>query len=86
MKKDIGYPARMKKAGRPVIGKPVLVHIPAETLERVDAISNKGSRSQFIRDAVQAELDRRDAGADSGSLMAALVARKIARTRSGSSE
>ena len=50
------------------------------TLERIDALMPANQRAKFIREAVEAELDRRDAGADRASIMAALAARKAGRS------
>lgn len=53
-----GYPSRM---GRPPM-KVVLtnVRLPIGTAERIDAVAGKNRRAQFIRDAVEAELRRRE--------------------------
>ena len=66
--------------GRLSTGERVDVRLDRQVLERIEAIAPGNGRAKFIRDAVQAELDRRDAGADSGSIMAALAARKASRT------
>lgn len=50
-------PARM---GRPPIGKFTAVRLPAETLARIDALVEKGRRADFIREAVERELERRE--------------------------
>jgi metal-responsive CopG/Arc/MetJ family transcriptional regulator len=79
---------------RKFIGERVHVHLPPDMIERIAAIVPGNGRAKFIREAVQAELDRRDAGADSASvsldtaqarsvdpaaLYAALAARKASR-------
>ena len=69
-------------AGRPAIGKFTAVRLSPEMLAAIDEHAPPGKRADFIREAVQAELDRRDAGADSGAIIAALAARKLARTGS----
>jgi len=46
--------------GRPSIGKFTAVRLPPETLERIDALVAPGKRAEFIREAVDAELNRRE--------------------------
>ncbi|WP_343518078.1 YlcI/YnfO family protein [Sphingomonas sp.] len=48
------------RMGRPPIGKFTAVRLPPEMLDRIDAITGPGKRAAFIRDAVEAELDRRE--------------------------
>jgi len=45
--------------GRPPIGKFTAVRLPPEMLERMDALVGPGKRAQFIREAVERELERR---------------------------
>lgn len=53
--------------GRPPLNvKPVLVRLPDGTPERIDAIAGKNKRAEFIREAVEAELKRREKAAKSG--------------------
>lgn len=48
--------------GRPPLNvKPMLVRLAPETMKRVDAIAGPNQRAQFIRDAVERELARREA-------------------------
>jgi hypothetical protein len=57
-KKEItDRPARM---GRPPIGKFTAVRLSAETLARIDALVEAGKRAEFIREAVERELIRRE--------------------------
>ncbi|APY13102.1 hypothetical protein BKD02_01210 [Brucella sp. 09RB8910] len=47
--------------GRPPLNvKPILVRLPVDVVERIDAIISNGRRAEFIREAVQNELDRRE--------------------------
>jgi Arc/MetJ-type ribon-helix-helix transcriptional regulator len=69
-------------AGRPAIGKFTAVRLSPDMLAAIDARVPAGKRADFIREAVQAALDRRDAGADSVSILAALAARKAGRINS----
>ena len=64
---------------RKFIGERVHVHIPPDMLERIAELAPGNGRAKFIRDAVQAELDRRDAGADGDS-----ASLDTAQARSGS--
>lgn len=51
--------------GRPPMNlTPVLVRFPAEVPERIDALVGKQKRAEFIREAVEAELRRREATED----------------------
>ena len=54
-------PARM---GRPPLNvKPTLVRLPLEAIERIEAIVGKNRMAEFIREAVEKELKRREAKA-----------------------
>jgi predicted DNA-binding protein len=47
--------------GRPPLGvKPVLVRLPDGMAERIDALAGKNRRAEFIREAVEKELKRRE--------------------------
>lgn len=47
--------------GRPPMNvKPMLVRLPDGIAERIDAIAGKNRRAEFIREAVEAELARRE--------------------------
>lgn len=48
------------RMGRPPIGKFTAVRLPAETLARIDALVETGKRAEFIREAVERELERRE--------------------------
>jgi hypothetical protein len=51
-------PARM---GRPALGvKPTLVRLPNGMAERIDALVGPNRRAEFIREAVEKELKRRE--------------------------
>lgn len=50
------------RMGRPPIGKFTAVRLPPEMLARIDAITDQGQRAAFIREAVEAELERREKG------------------------
>jgi len=54
--------------GRPPIGKFTAVRLGEDTLARIDAIVPVGKRAEFIRQAVELELERheQDAGPPSG--------------------
>ena len=56
-KKITDSQARM---GRPAIGKFTAVRLSPEMLARLDAIVGPGKRAEFIRAAVEAELQRRE--------------------------
>jgi hypothetical protein len=57
-KKISDSPARM---GRPPMGvKPTLVRLPDGTAERIDALVGPNKRAEFIREAVERELKRRE--------------------------
>jgi len=49
------------KMGRPPIGKFTAVRLAEQVLIRIDALVGKGKRAAFIREAVDRELDRREA-------------------------
>jgi predicted DNA-binding protein len=47
--------------GRPKLGViATTLRLPAALLERIDALMGPGRRAQFIREAVEAELARRE--------------------------
>lgn len=47
--------------GRPPLGvKPTAVRLTLDSLERIDAIVGANRRAEFIREAVEAELKRRE--------------------------
>lgn len=47
--------------GRPSLGvKPTLVRLPEGVPERIDAIAGPNKRAEFIREAVEKELKRRE--------------------------
>ncbi|WP_395451202.1 YlcI/YnfO family protein [Aminobacter sp. UC22_36] len=47
--------------GRPPLNvKPILVRLPDDVPERIDAIVGKNKRAEFIREAVERELKRRE--------------------------
>lgn len=48
------------RMGRPPIGKFTAVRLSPEMLARIDAITGAGQRAAFIREAVEAELKRRE--------------------------
>jgi len=49
------------RMGRPPLGnKPTQVRLPEEVMARIDALCGKGRRAEFIREAVEAELNRRE--------------------------
>ena len=56
-KKITASPPRM---GRPAIGKFTAVRLSPETLARIDALTEPGKRAEFIREAVERELQRRE--------------------------
>ena len=50
-----------RRMGRPPLKvKPILVRLPEGMPERIDALVGKNKRAEFIRRAVEAELDRRE--------------------------
>jgi predicted DNA-binding protein len=51
---------RAARMGRPPIGKFTAVRLPPEMLERIDALAPAGRRAEFIREAVERELERRE--------------------------
>lgn len=58
MESDIAIPARM---GRPPLGvKATAVRLSPEALARIDALEGPNRRAIFIREAVEAELKRRE--------------------------
>jgi len=47
--------------GRPPLNvKPVLVRLPEDMPDRIDAIVGKNKRAEFIREALERELERRE--------------------------
>lgn len=52
--------AKSPRMGRPPIGKFTAVRLPPETLTRIDALVDQGKRAEFIREAVERELKRRN--------------------------
>lgn len=47
--------------GRPSLNvKPVLVRLPEEMPQRIDALVGKNRRAAFIREAIEKELKRRE--------------------------
>lgn len=48
------------RMGRPPIGKFTAVRLPPDMLLRMDAMVGKGKRAEFIREAVERELKRRE--------------------------
>lgn len=50
-----------RRMGRPPMHlKPTLVRLPEDVAERIDAIAGPNRRAEFIRDAVERELKRRE--------------------------
>lgn len=50
-----------KRMGRPPLNnKPVLVRLPEEALEKIDELVGTYGRAKFIREAVEAEIERRE--------------------------
>lgn len=50
--------------GRPPMQvKPTVVRLTAEALERIDKLAGPNRRAEFIREAVERELKRREKGA-----------------------
>jgi len=55
--------------GRPSLKvKPMLVRLPEGVAERIDALVGEGRRAQFIREAVERELERRETEPPKGEL------------------
>ena len=52
--------ASSPRMGRPPIGKFTAVRLSPEMLARIDALTGPGKRAEFIRVAVEAELQRRE--------------------------
>jgi predicted DNA-binding protein len=48
------------RMGRPAIGKFTAVRLSPEMLARIDALTGPGKRAEFIREAVERELQRRE--------------------------
>ena len=48
------------RMGRPAIGKFTAVRLSADTLSRIDAFVAPGKRAEFIREAVEQALARRE--------------------------
>lgn len=60
----VAIAARTARMGRPRMDvKPMLVRLPEGAAERIDAIAGTGRRAEFIRDAVEHELRRRERAA-----------------------
>ncbi|RVD16968.1 hypothetical protein EN738_29325 [Mesorhizobium sp. M4B.F.Ca.ET.017.02.2.1] len=56
---DIVYLAQM---GRPPLNMtPTVVRFPNETIARIDNLVGQKQRAKFIREAVQAEIEKREA-------------------------
>jgi len=54
--------------GRPPMNvKPVLVRLPDGVPERIDALVGPQKRAEFIRDAIERELKRREKASDRGN-------------------
>ena len=50
-----------KRMGRPPLNnKPILVRLPEEALGKIDELVGTYGRAQFIREAVEAEIERRE--------------------------
>lgn len=50
-----------RRMGRPPLNvKPILVRLPSDVPDRIDALVGKSKRAEFIRAAVEAELERRE--------------------------
>jgi hypothetical protein len=50
-----------KRMGRPPMNvKPILIRLPDDVPDRIDAIVGKNRRAEFIREAVETELKRRE--------------------------
>ena len=48
--------------GRPPLNvKPTVVRLTPEALDRIERVAGPGKRSEFVREAVDNELDRREA-------------------------
>ena len=48
--------------GRPPLNvKPIVIRLSVETIARIDTVAGKHRRSQFLREAAEAELSRREA-------------------------
>lgn len=62
---DIPIPVSASKMGRPSLKvKPILIRLPEGVAERIDAVMGKENRrAEFIREAVDKELERREAEA-----------------------
>ena len=53
--------ATSARMGRPKLDvKPMLVRLPEGMAERIDAIAGAGRRAEFIREALERELARRE--------------------------
>ena len=62
---DKAIPASRSRMGRPALGlKPTLVRLDPDVLERIDALAGPNKRAIFIREAVEAELARRENAKD----------------------
>lgn len=56
--------AKPRGMGRPPIGKFTAVRLSDDMLARIDAFAPQGKRADFIREAVERELQLREKGAD----------------------
>lgn len=53
-----------RRMGRPALNvKPILVRLPDDVPDRIDALVGKNRRAEFIREAVERELKRREKAA-----------------------
>lgn len=53
---------KQKKAGRPLLKNiPTLIRLPAEDMRKISELSGSYGMSKFIREAVSAEIKRREA-------------------------
>jgi hypothetical protein len=54
--------ARTSRMGRPPLNvKPIMVRLSAEVIARIEAVAGKRRIAQFLREAAEAELLRREA-------------------------
>lgn len=58
---DFPISAKPRGMGRPALNvKPTVVRLPAEAIERIEALVGKNQMAAFIREAVERELKRRE--------------------------
>ncbi len=58
--------ARTPRMGRPPLNvKRMVIRLPVETIARIEAVAGKRRIAQFVREAAEAELLRREAKKDS---------------------